>query len=190
MGKAATRENSSTRLRGHEQLGIATNQRDFNTRGVTAVPTFRRLPPGGAGTDIFSPPLPPCSAGGTDVHPPDRKNSPVSPRAASPTQRPPSFRTPRRQPGSRGVSARSGPPAAELRGAGGRPDCGAPWRQRRHGSAGRTQARRGSRRAAAAHPRASPSLRAGGKGFAASLRSGPPAGCALPPPGSVRGPYR
>lgn len=56
------------------------------------------------------------------------------------------------------------------------------------GGSGGTGAPGGPRLEGIAARRRPPSLRAGGRGPAGSLRSGPhpPAGCALPPPGSVR----
>lgn len=147
------------------------------------MPTRRRLPPGGAGTDIFSPPLPPCSAGGqrrTTSGPKELpRQSPSRQPDAAPAfaPRPPAAaRAPRGQgplrPAGRGAAR--GRRAARLR----RPLAAAAARERRAGPGWR-----GSRRGVA--PR--PSVREEGDPQAAcEAAPPPPAGCALPPPGSVR----
>lgn len=131
MGKAAPSESSSTGLlRGREQLGITANQRDSTPEVPPRCLRAGGSLPAGRGRTFSRPRCRPARPGDSDVQPAGRKNSPVSPRAASPTQRPPSLRAPRRQPVPRGVRA--------------------PWRQRRHGSAGRAQA--GGDRGAASPP--------------------------------------
>lgn len=189
MGKAAPRESSSTGLlRGREQLGITANQRDSTPEVPPRCLRAGGSLPAGRGRTFSRPRCRPARPGDSDVQPAGRKNSPVSPRAASPTQRPPSLRAPRRQPVPRGVRARSGPPAAEPRGAGGRPDCGAPWRQRRHGSAGRAQA--GGDRGAALPP-VPPCGRKGTRRQPAKRPPRlPPAARCLRPAACVRGPLR